>query len=91
MLVLIARYGSFTPLWSTHLVRRARAYLAEVAWTHSRSRSRWLKAIRSVSRGPPATHESGHFYFAQTGNHICMRGRRAYGLRKNGVEIGNSD
>src|SRR5207245_1121508 len=36
--------------------------------TRSRSRSRWLKAIRSVSMGPSATHESGHFYFAQTGH-----------------------
>src|ERR1700693_1056025 len=36
--------------------------------TRRRSRSRWLKAIRSVSMGPSATHESGHFYFAQTGH-----------------------
>ena len=36
--------------------------------TRSRSRSRWLKAIRSVSIGPSATYESGHFYFAQTGH-----------------------
>src|ERR1700686_3017002 len=36
--------------------------------TRSRSRSRWLKAIRSVSIAPPATYESGHFYFAQTGH-----------------------
>jgi hypothetical protein len=34
----------------------------------NRSRSRWLKAIRSVSMGPSATYESGHFYFAQTGH-----------------------
>ena len=34
----------------------------------NRSRSRWLKAIRSVSMGPSATHETGHFYFAQTGH-----------------------
>src|SRR2546430_15048338 len=34
----------------------------------SRSRSRWLKAMRSVSMGPSANHESGHFYFAQTGH-----------------------
>src|SRR5450432_1208096 len=32
------------------------------------SRSRWLKLSRSVSIGPSATHESGHFYFAQTGH-----------------------
>jgi hypothetical protein len=36
--------------------------------TRNRSRSRWLKAIRSVSMGPSATYESGHFYFAQTGH-----------------------
>src|ERR1700692_3224300 len=36
--------------------------------TRSRSRSRWLKAIRSVSIAPSATYESGHFYFAQTGH-----------------------
>src|SRR5882762_11881784 len=36
--------------------------------TPSRSRSRWRKAIRSVSMEPSATHESGHFYFAQTGH-----------------------
>jgi hypothetical protein len=29
---------------------------------------RWLKVIRSVSMGPSAIHESGHFYFAQTGH-----------------------
>jgi hypothetical protein len=34
----------------------------------SRSRSRWFKAIRSVSIAPSATYESGHFYFAQTGH-----------------------
>ena len=33
-----------------------------------RSRSRWLKAIRSVSMEASAIHESGHFYFAQTGH-----------------------
>jgi hypothetical protein len=33
-----------------------------------RSRSSWLKAIRSVSMGLPATDESGHFHFAQTGH-----------------------
>jgi hypothetical protein len=27
-----------------------------------------LKAIRSVSMGPSATYESGHFYFVQTGH-----------------------
>src|SRR6266403_2179943 len=36
--------------------------------TFNRSRSRWLKAMRSVSMGPSANHESGHFYFAQTGH-----------------------
>src|SRR5580704_16134222 len=36
--------------------------------TFKRSRSRWLKVIRSVSMGPSALHESGHFYFAQTGH-----------------------
>src|SRR5580700_1298472 len=36
--------------------------------TLNRSRSRWLKVIRSVSMGPSALHESGHFYFAQTGH-----------------------
>jgi hypothetical protein len=36
--------------------------------TFNRSRSRWLNAIRSVSMGPSATHESGHFRFAQTGH-----------------------
>ena len=36
--------------------------------TRSRSRSGWLKAIRSVSMAPSATYESGHFYFAQTGH-----------------------
>src|SRR5580698_2141843 len=36
--------------------------------TFNRSRSRWLKVIRSVSMGPSAIHESGHFYFAQTGH-----------------------
>src|SRR5271157_223879 len=36
--------------------------------TFKRSRSRWLNAIRSVSIGPSAIHESGHFYFAQTGH-----------------------
>src|SRR6201988_1875246 len=36
--------------------------------TFNRSRSRWLKVIRSVSIVPSATHESGHFYFAQTGH-----------------------
>jgi hypothetical protein len=36
--------------------------------TRSRSRSRWFKAIRSVSIAPSATYESGHFYFAQTGH-----------------------
>jgi hypothetical protein len=30
--------------------------------TRNLSRSRWLKAIRSVSMGPSATYESGHFY-----------------------------
>ena len=28
----------------------------------------WLKVIRSVSMGPSAIHETGHFYFAQTGH-----------------------
>src|SRR5947207_1842405 len=28
----------------------------------------WLNVIRSVSMGPSAIHESGHFYFAQTGH-----------------------
>src|ERR1700730_9611412 len=36
--------------------------------TRSRSRSRWLKAIRSVSMRPSGTYESGHFYFAQIGH-----------------------
>jgi hypothetical protein len=37
--------------------------------------SRWLKAIRSVSIGPSATYESGHFYFAQTGHsHFAATG-----------------
>ncbi|HYX00102.1 MAG TPA: hypothetical protein VE822_13395, partial [Candidatus Elarobacter sp.] len=36
--------------------------------TFNRSRSRWLKVIRSVSMGPSDIHESGHFYFAQTGH-----------------------
>ncbi len=36
--------------------------------TRSRSRSRWLRASRSVSIAPSATYESGHFYFAQTGH-----------------------
>jgi len=31
------------------------------------SRSSWLNAIRSVPTGPPVIHESGHVYFAQTG------------------------
>jgi hypothetical protein len=36
--------------------------------TLNRSRSIWLKAIRSVSTGPRAIHESGHLYFAQNGH-----------------------
>jgi hypothetical protein len=36
--------------------------------TFNRSRSRWLKVIRSVSMGASAIHESGHFYIAQTGH-----------------------
>src|SRR5260370_29223784 len=36
--------------------------------TFNRSRSRRLNVIRSVSIGPSAIHESGHFYFAQTGH-----------------------
>jgi type I restriction-modification system DNA methylase subunit len=36
--------------------------------TFNRSRSRWLKVIRSVSMGASAIYESGHFYFAQTGH-----------------------
>src|SRR2546429_8588381 len=36
--------------------------------TFNRSRSRWLKAMRSDSMGPSANHECGHFYFAQTGH-----------------------
>jgi hypothetical protein len=27
-----------------------------------------LNSIRSVSMPPPAPHETGHFYFAQTGH-----------------------
>jgi hypothetical protein len=45
----------------------------------SRSRSRWLKAIRSVSIAPSATYESGHFYFAQIGHsHFAATGRDPY-------------
>src|SRR5487761_898813 len=33
ILLLIARYGSSMPLWRTQLVKRARAWAAELAWT----------------------------------------------------------
>src|SRR5216683_1253229 len=48
--------------------------------TPNRSRSRWLKAIRSVSIGPSATHESGHFYFAQTGHSHFAATETAFAL-----------
>src|SRR6266404_2047298 len=52
--------------------------------TFNRSRSRWLKAMRSVSMGPSANHESGHFYFAQTGHsHFAATWQ---GLRVDGPE-----
>src|SRR5260370_32367937 len=67
--------------------------------TFNRSRSRWLKVIRSVSMGPSAIHESGHFYFAQSGhshfaatlvpNSLC-RGQEGRTIPAPVVQIGNS-
>jgi hypothetical protein len=45
--------------------RLARTFLSltgpAIGALRSRSRTRWLKAIRSVSIAPSATHENGHF------------------------------
>jgi tetratricopeptide (TPR) repeat protein len=49
-------------------------------FTGNRSRSRWPKVIRSVSIGPSAIHESGHFYFAQTGHSHFAATRRLSSL-----------
>jgi hypothetical protein len=43
-------------------------------------RSRWLNAMRSVSIGPSASHETGHFYFAQTGHSHFAATRRKLNL-----------
>src|SRR5437773_5125611 len=51
----------------------------------SRSRSLWLKAICSVSIAPPATYESGHFYFAQTGHSHFAATTRKHALTKVGL------
>src|ERR1700731_93555 len=57
--------------------------------TRNRSRSRWLKAIRSVSIGPSATYESGHFYFAQTGHsHFAATGGHLNSCHLNLLGIG---
>ncbi|HYW98283.1 MAG TPA: hypothetical protein VE822_04160, partial [Candidatus Elarobacter sp.] len=53
--------------------------------TFNRSRSRWLKVIRSVSMGPSDIHESGHFYFAQTGHSHFAATRKQLTLDKNAV------
>src|SRR6266436_5974965 len=61
-------------MWRSLIFSRLAASICVICFcltscsTRSRSRSRSLKAIRSVSIGPSATHESGHFYFAQIGH-----------------------
>jgi hypothetical protein len=55
----------FQPRGPSYLRQMLLLYLVQHFQT---VRSRWLKAIRSVSMGPSAIHESGHFYFAQTGH-----------------------
>src|ERR1700722_790016 len=75
------RRNSSRRIWRSLIFSRLAAAICVICFcltscsTRNLSRSRWLKAIRSVSIGPSATHESGHFYFAQTGHsHFAATG-----------------
>jgi hypothetical protein len=63
------RRNSSRRIWRSLIFSRLAAAICVICFcwtscsTRNLSRSRWLKAIRSVS-----IYESGHFYFAQTGH-----------------------